>query len=129
MCVCIIFLSTSHYTWNCSWAQQVKIFSDFRFTDNVFVSTIQLEKTVRDVRIFTTTPPGSLEERVQQTSAEVTQIDINVSLFNVLFKKKEIVGNIIKNIFRFLANTQMSLWFSCQTDVCKMFAYLQSLNV
>lgn len=75
----------------------------------MFVSTIQLEKTVRDVRIFTTTPPGSLEERVQQTSAEVTQIDINVSLFNVLFKKKEIVGNIIKNIFRFLANTQMSL--------------------
>lgn len=73
----------------------------------MFVSTIQLEKTARDVRIFTTTPPGSLEERVQQTSAEVTQIDINGSLFNVLFKKK-IVGNIIKNIFRFLANTQMS---------------------
>lgn len=135
MCVCIIFPSTSHYTWNCSWAQQVKIFSDFRFTDNVFVSTIQLEKTVRDVRIFTTTPPGSLEERVQQTSAEVTQIDINVSLFNVLFKKKKRLLETLSKIFlgfwlihKCHCDSVVKLMFAKCLHICKAWTYKKIRN-
>lgn len=50
---------------------QVKIFSVFRFMVDVFVSTTQLERTVRDVRTFITTPPGGLEEKTQPTSAGV----------------------------------------------------------
>lgn len=42
-----------------------------RFTVVVIVCTTQLEKTVSNVRTFTTTPPGGLEKETQQTSAGV----------------------------------------------------------
>lgn len=38
---------------------------------DVSVGTTQLERTVRDVRTFTTTPPGGREEKTQSTSAGV----------------------------------------------------------
>ncbi|CAB1438278.1 unnamed protein product, partial [Pleuronectes platessa] len=40
-----------------------------RFMVVVFVNTTQLETTVRDVRTFTTTPPGGQEEETQLASA------------------------------------------------------------
>lgn len=58
------------------------LFCSFRFTENVFVSTKQLEKTVRDVRTFTMTPPGGLGERRQQTSAEVNQTGMKFVSFS-----------------------------------------------
>lgn len=61
-----------------------------RFTAVVFVSTTQLDTTVRGVRTFTTTPPGGLE-RTQQTSAGVNLQICCIQYFGVFLSHSQFV--------------------------------------
>lgn len=45
----------------------------FRFMADAFVCTTQLERIVRGVRTFITTPPGGLEDKTPTPSAGVNE--------------------------------------------------------
>lgn len=45
----------------------------FRFMADAFVCTTQLERIVRGVRTFITTPPGGLEDKTRTPSAGVNE--------------------------------------------------------